>query len=134
MIQMLKKHPKIFGNLMIALLFIGGGILIFNASWNTPESEAMDSCCGGDATTGCCSEVINTSDAAPAQAANCGNCTHALCGSVTNCNCSGRSTAACADKCAGRRNKVNPSSCCNKSFTRVCYNYGTCRGNDKKCR
>ena len=58
--KMLKTHRNTIGNLMIALLFIGGCIFLLTGSWDASETEAATGCCGGGEatlvaeTTGCC--------------------------------------------------------------------------------
>ena len=59
MSKMLKTHQKTIGNLVIALLFVGGCIFLLTGSWDTSVSEAVSSCCGGKTTEavlagGCC--------------------------------------------------------------------------------
>lgn len=62
--KMLKTHQSTIGNLMIALLFVGGCIFLLTGSWNASETEAATGCCGsGEATLvvettgGCCGGV-----------------------------------------------------------------------------
>ncbi len=62
MSKMLKTHRNTIGNLMIALLFVGGCIFLLTGSWDASETEAATGCCGGggeatlvaETTGGCC--------------------------------------------------------------------------------
>lgn len=61
MSKMLKTHRNTIGNLMIALLFVGGCIFLLTGSWDASEPEAATGCCGGseatlvaETTSGCC--------------------------------------------------------------------------------
>ena len=54
MSKMLKTHQNTIGNLVIALLFVGGCIFLLTGSWDTSESEAAKGCSGGDTTVSSC--------------------------------------------------------------------------------
>ena len=68
MSKMLKTYRNTIGNLMIALLFVGGCIFLLTGSWDASETEAATGCCGGseatlvvETTGGCCGETNKAS-------------------------------------------------------------------------
>ncbi len=60
MSKMLRTHQNTIGNLVIALLFVGGCIFLLTGSWDASVSEAAKGCCGGGTTLTDASTLANT--------------------------------------------------------------------------
>ncbi len=135
MSKMLKTHQNTIGNVIIALLFVGGCIFLLTGSWDTSVSEAAKGCCcGGDATlvaatTGGCGGSTNrvfeadgnpdctciaglpNGDSNHADDAKCGLC------SVTYCNGSNTDGKTCSSGCPQDYNCGPTGTKCNKEVT-----------------
>ncbi|MCG8621166.1 MAG: hypothetical protein MJE68_04055 [Proteobacteria bacterium] len=85
MSKMLRTHQNTIGNLVIALLFVGGCIFLLTGSWDTSVSQAAKGCCGGDTTaTGCCG---STTSVAATTGGCCGSAERVSDSGSYNCNC-----------------------------------------------
>ena len=140
MLKMFKTHRNTVGNLMIALMFVGGCIFMLTGSWNASETDAANSCCGGKTTettleTGCCGGngiamgAESTDGCRGDSFMNSGSnaqctCLGTNCGSCTSNNaCSGGNKPGCKDN----NNCKGTDRCgCDE---RICNNSSQCNGN-----
>ena len=135
MSKMLRTHQNTIGNLVIALLFVGGCIFLLTGSWDTSVSQAAKGCCGGDTTaTGCCG---STTSVAATTGGCCGSAERVSDSDDYKCDCldSGNEAADCThcdddDNC-GKVTKqfvcgtgCNDSDCGNED-TGICGDKGT---------
>ncbi|MDE0314706.1 MAG: hypothetical protein OXM61_07390 [Candidatus Poribacteria bacterium] len=112
MINVFSKNRSTVGNLVIALLFIGGCVFVLTGSWNAPKTVAASGCCGGgqqitmdaETTNGSCCKKDGAAISSPANN-GCGTCTTGDCNCDDSTGCSG--TKSCP---------VGGGTCC--------YNYG----------
>ncbi len=136
MSRMLKTHQNTIGNVMIALLFVGGCIFLLTGSWDAPETEAANGCCGGDMTAttltaasagGCCGGANKLTDDS---GCNClssvggSNCNTMICADATGCGQgSNKIKDGCKSQCGGNKNKCKKDGCC---ATKICKNDTKC--------
>jgi len=154
MSKMLKTHQNTIGNLVIALLFVGGCIFLLTGSWDTSESEAAKGCCGGDTTvksccgggttlvaetTGSCCGSTNQLSGSGSSNCDCldkGN-EDANCGACGSSNCGGDTTLQeCAGTCAGNNCGPGNDHCNETDFLTVCNeetNKAGCSGDEDGC-
>ena len=132
MSKMFKTHQNTIGNVIIALLFVGGCIFLLTGSWDTSVSEAAKGCCGGDTTAtlvdgGSCGSTNKVSEAAGNPDCKCiagkenGDSNHdndAKCGLCDISYCGGSNTDAkgCASDCTGDSGCGPEGTKCNLAF------------------
>ena len=163
MSKMLKTHQNTIGNLVIALLFVGGCIFLLTGSWDTSESEAAKGGCGGDTTvSSCCggsttlvaettgggcgsANTVSDSDTYKCDCldpgnedANCGACEEDPDNEDSECG-GDTDTQVCKDGCGGL--KCGPpegggEKCNGDDFSSVCNNASDksgCNGDEYGC-
>ncbi len=162
MSKMLRTHQNTIGNLVIALLFVGGCIFLLTGSWDASESEAAKGCCGGDTTAtsccgggatlvaattnGCCGSTERLSDSDDDYNCNCLDTDNedADCGDCyvdpdnADSECSGANTQTCTDDCARTYCGEGGSFCNSTDFETYCPNDGVtdeygCEGGASGC-
>jgi len=128
MSKMFRTHQNTIGNLVIALLFVGGCIFLLTGSWDTSETEAAKGCCGGVDTTsvaettgGCCGGQDTTSSiVCNCVGKSCPCSTPRACGGETQNQCppnnSCTNTESPSDPCVG----LCDGSVCNEDDDSVC--------------
>lgn len=145
---MLKTYQNTIGNLMIALLFVGGCIFLLTGSWDASETEAATGCCGGGEptlvaeTTGCCGGGTNKAPRAAGNAdcdciagkaghgenAKCGLCAANDCGNETDGKVCGSDCTA-DPECGPEGTKCNEE----EVFCENSDNRHFCQGNSEGC-
>ena len=125
MVNVFYKNRSTVGNLVIALLFIGGCVFVLTGSWNAPKTVAASGCCGGTITEtalarGCCgggTDTVSDSDSEKCQCVSSGtNCSTDDCDPANNDTCNNANPKrGCPDQRSDGK-----SSCQNTSTDGAC--------------
>lgn len=143
MSKMLKTHRNTIGNLMIALLFVGGCLFLLTGSWDASETEAATGCCGGgeptlvaETTGGCCGSTDQVSNFYNCTCLDNDDQTDASCNCDAEDNCNNSTSSyGCGGGCDGSNCGTGTEKPCHQNGDTYCNNNvpsdtETCDGSD----
>ena len=128
MSRMLKTHQNTIGNVMIALLFVGGCIFLLTGSWDAPETEAANGCCGGDMTAttltaasagGCCGGANKLTEDSGCNCVSGSNCNTMVCATPKACGEDNNTKKGCKKLCGGNKNLCTDDGCCDGTICKI---------------